>query len=86
MKKLRNLINLFAACGIIIMFTMNSGCAQETNDYEKHAAQSWNTGQALSSGNVRNYAYKVINTYPHDSRAFTQGLFFSDRKWVYSNF
>jgi len=26
----------------------------------------------------KRYGYKVINTYPHDSEAFTQGLFFSN--------
>lgn len=79
MKKVRNIISLFAVCGITIMLTMNSGCAQETNDHEKHAAaQSWDTGHTMSSGNVRDYTYRVINTYPHDSRAFTQGLFFAD--------
>ncbi len=27
---------------------------------------------------VRKYSYEVINTYPHDPDAFTQGLFFED--------
>ncbi len=52
-----------------MIFITNAGCAQETPDLLKHSAYS---------GHVRNYTYRVINTYPHDSRAFTQGLFFAD--------
>ena len=29
---------------------------------------------------VQYYAFDVINTYPHDKTAFTQGLFFRDGK------
>lgn len=28
-----------------------------------------------------NYGYQVVNTWPHDSRAFTQGLIFADGKF-----
>ncbi|OZA78674.1 MAG: glutamine cyclotransferase, partial [Caulobacter sp. 39-67-4] len=30
------------------------------------------------AGSSRDYGYTVVNTYPHDSRAFTQGLFWRD--------
>ncbi len=58
MKKMKKIIGLFIVCGILIVFVLNAGCAQDANDH--------------------NYTYRVVNTYPHDSRAFTQGLFFAD--------
>jgi glutamine cyclotransferase len=79
MNKMKNIIRLLMTCCTIIVLTINSGCARETSDHEKPVAvQAGDTGLVLSSGNVRNYTYRVIHTYPHDSRAFTQGLFFSD--------
>lgn len=35
-------------------------------------------GSNASAGTVPLYTYKVINTYPHDKEAFTQGLVFED--------
>ena len=35
-----------------------------------------NASFAEESDAVRNYGYKVLNTYPHDRSAFTQGLLF----------
>lgn len=30
---------------------------------------------AQETGNAAEYSYKIVNTYPHDRKAFTQGLF-----------
>jgi len=35
---------------------------------------------SCSSARVREYKIKVLNEYPHDSKAYTQGLFFYDGK------
>ncbi len=32
----------------------------------------------LPNGTIRHYSYKIVSTYPHDARAFTQGLVFHD--------
>lgn len=37
----------------------------------------WSSGYALPAG-VPVYSYKLINTYPHDRTAYTQGLAFKD--------
>ena len=33
---------------------------------------------SAESPNLTKYTYKVINTYPHDKEAFTQGLYYED--------
>jgi len=41
----------------------------------------WSAGQAGRATQDRTqplYGYRVVNTYPHDSKAYTQGLVFSD--------
>ena len=35
-------------------------------------------GSAAAAGMVPVYTYRVVHTYPHDRRAFTQGLLFAD--------
>ena len=35
-----------------------------------------NVNSTTTSANVPVYTYEVVNTYPHDPRAFTEGLFF----------
>ncbi len=55
---------------------------------QKLAAISWyNNGEReqqsikltlLSDFEPKSYTYKIINTYPHDKKAYTQGLFYAD--------
>ena len=47
-------------------------CAQQT---APAAPDSGNATQAAAPAPV-NYGYRVVATYPHDTRAFTQGLFY----------
>jgi glutamine cyclotransferase len=37
-----------------------------------------NTIEVFSNAPYKRYSYKLINTYPHDSKAYTQGLIFKD--------
>ena len=58
------------------------------------AGPSPNTGSAAAApsaasanpapAQVTNYTYQVVNTFPHDPRAFTQGLLFHDGKLLES--
>ncbi len=32
------------------------------------------------------YTYKIVNSYPHDREAFTQGLFYEDGVFLYEAF
>ena len=36
------------------------------------------TPSPTPTATVTNYSYSIINTYPHDTNAFTEGLFFAD--------
>ncbi|MBI4748076.1 MAG: glutaminyl-peptide cyclotransferase [Acidobacteria bacterium] len=36
--------------------------------------------KAIQSSTIPTYGYEVVNTYPHDTQAFTQGLFFFRNK------
>jgi glutaminyl-peptide cyclotransferase len=42
------------------------------------AAVLLRVGAAAGQGGVPHYGYRVVNSYPHDSRAFTQGLIVRD--------
>jgi glutamine cyclotransferase len=43
------------------------------------AVQASNVSEALGqTGNPAIYGYRIVNVYPHDSRAFTQGLVYRD--------
>ncbi len=37
-----------------------------------------NAANTAKKGPVPVYGYEVVNTYPHDPKAFTEGLFFKD--------
>ena len=48
-------------------------CAQQP---ATAAAESGNNAAQVAEPAPVNYTYRIVATYPHDSRAFTQGLFF----------
>ena len=43
-------------------------------------ANTANTGNTAANPPLAHYGYQIVNTWPHDSDAFTQGLIFSDGK------
>ena len=40
--------------------------------------------QACESDELPVYGYRIVNVFPHDENAFTQGLFFRDG-WLYES-
>ena len=48
-------------------------CAQQP---APAAADAGNISSQAAEPPVVNYSYRIVNTYPHDSHAFTQGLFY----------
>lgn len=42
------------------------------------------SGKPTEKGNAARYSYEVVNTWPHDAEAFTQGLVFYDGKLLES--
>ena len=59
-------------CSAIILST---GCAKKSSS-EKETELSTTTNN--SSPLVPTYSYQILNTWPHDTNAFTQGLVFLD--------
>jgi glutaminyl-peptide cyclotransferase len=63
---------------ILLIFTvaMALACSGGTNNAKPNA--SVNSTPAVKSGTVPIYGYEVVNSYPHDPKAFTEGLFYHD--------
>ncbi len=76
--------------GIIFIFSfIILGLASCTNNSANNKPASNinnNTGanKTRTTNTVPVYGYEVVNTYPHDSKAFTQGLIFHDG-WLYES-
>lgn len=37
---------------------------------------AWNTNETTNAGSADYFSYRILNTYPHDTAAFTEGLVF----------
>ena len=67
----------------------NGGGGTQTNSLPIDAAPPQNSGANANtsrgpSGAAPVYGYEVVNTFPHDSQAFTQGLIFQDGQFIES--
>ncbi|MGH9855142.1 MAG: glutaminyl-peptide cyclotransferase, partial [Blastocatellia bacterium] len=60
-------------CSIALLLTF---AACNTNNPGATQAESQSQTQMTAPARVQTYSYEVINTYPHDPGAFTQGLVF----------
>jgi glutaminyl-peptide cyclotransferase len=69
------LMGTFVMLGMLSFVT----CAEPT---KSESESSTNTPGVPSSGAtpIRNYTYEVVNTYPHDANAYTQGLMIEGEK------
>ena len=61
------------AFGVLSILSFWSGCADNPITPQKDEADS-----AFVTDEIPSYTYQVVNTYPHDPTAFTQGLVFDD--------
>ena len=63
----------------VLFLSLGAGCDQ-------HSAQPAPVPQQAqaSKGQVWQYTYQIVNTFPHDRNAFTQGLVFLDGKLIES--
>jgi glutamine cyclotransferase len=66
-----SVISLTMACNSATNVNTNANISNKTNANAANAA-------AKTSANVPTYTYEIVNTYPHDPKAFTQGLIFRD--------
>ncbi|HEV2705856.1 MAG TPA: glutaminyl-peptide cyclotransferase [Pyrinomonadaceae bacterium] len=77
---------LLLACAFsVVSFSCQSGATQKGAAVNADAR----TGNAAASASPREaeppvYGYEVVNTWPHDSKSFTQGLVFHDGAFLES--
>lgn len=62
---------------LIFLLAFCAACSSSPNTSSGNNAKT-NTNAKPQSGPVPVYTYEVVNTYPHDPKAFTEGLFFHD--------
>ena len=55
-------------------------CADPTNSKSESSTEPFGASSSSGEAPVRNYTYEVVNTYPHDSGAYTQGLMIEGEK------
>lgn len=70
-----NFIYRFLSISSIVLICFISGCVSAESDID--SSQSRVRKYATDSSAVK-YSYKIINTFPHDPGAFTQGLVWDD--------
>ncbi|MCM3902354.1 MAG: glutaminyl-peptide cyclotransferase [Pyrinomonadaceae bacterium] len=63
--------------GVIFLFLLSAAC--QTGAVANHPA-----GSNAVKDSVPNYGYEIVNTWPHDKDAYTQGLVFSEGKLLES--
>ena len=56
--------------------TLGSKRLKATIDYEEHSVEVEKKVRILAKNPPEVYTYRILNTYPHDKKAFTQGLEF----------
>jgi glutaminyl-peptide cyclotransferase len=69
--------HFFAGLVLITLatFTLNTSAAAAIASAASAAAAA---AAATAATEIPRYSYRVVNTYPHDPQAFTQGLIFKD--------
>ncbi len=73
----RNRVRLISLSAVIFLFLLSSGC--QTGAVANHSA----TNNA-DKDSVPKYGYEIVNTWPHDKDAYTQGLVFHEGKLLES--
>jgi glutaminyl-peptide cyclotransferase len=64
---------------IFLTFVLCVACSDEANKATpSNAKTNSQQANATKSGPLPVYGYEVVKSYPHDSKAFTQGLFFQN--------
>lgn len=70
---------------LILVLGLALSCLQcQTSTPGNNASSSTNTTNSAANGPVPKYGYQIVNIWPHDSNAFTQGLILVDGKLLES--
>ncbi len=73
----KNTVRRISLVAVVFLFLLTSGC--QTGAVANHAG-----GNGSVKDSVPKYGYEVVNTWPHDSEAYTQGLIFNKGKLLES--
>ncbi len=73
----KNTLRRISLVAAIFLFLLCSGC--QTGAVANHSAAN-----NANKGSVPKYGYEIVNTWPHDNEAYTQGLAFIDGKLLES--
>jgi glutamine cyclotransferase len=73
----KNIVRRISLVGVIFVFLLSSGC--QTGAVANHA-----DGNNADKDSVPKYSYEIVNTWPHDKDAYTQGLVCHERKLLES--
>lgn len=77
MGAVKRLVSIFKTTALLVLVALpHAGCG-------KRAAPSESVPASVPGG-VANYTYEVTHTWPHDDRAFTQGLVFHNGSLIES--
>jgi glutamine cyclotransferase len=72
----------------VFFLSLSAGCGKQPATPDPIAQQARTPGSIgqdhPANGQVWQYSYEVVNTFPHDKTAFTQGLVFLDGKLIES--
>jgi glutaminyl-peptide cyclotransferase len=63
---------------LTILFASLAACGSAPNTKPNTNAINTNANKAKQTGPAPVYGYEVVKAYPHDPKAFTEGLFFHD--------
>ncbi|HEY0659539.1 MAG TPA: glutaminyl-peptide cyclotransferase, partial [Pyrinomonadaceae bacterium] len=65
---------------LIFIISIAAACSSETSNKSNvvsvNVSNNTNVNAAKSNAPLPVYTYEIVNTYPHDPKAFTQGLVF----------
>ncbi|MBV9242387.1 MAG: glutaminyl-peptide cyclotransferase, partial [Acidobacteria bacterium] len=62
----------------VLLFAVVLATACSGTPGNNKPANNVNNNTAAKQGSVPVYGYEIVNTYPHDPKAFTEGLFYYD--------
>jgi glutaminyl-peptide cyclotransferase len=65
-------------CALLFAIAMTASCSGTTANNGNHATTANGNSLPKQNSTVPVYGFEIVNTYPHDPRAFTEGLFYHD--------
>jgi glutamine cyclotransferase len=81
---MRQLIGLLLLTALFGGAACDGGAGTQTKSLPIDAAPPANANASRGNAAAPVYGYEVVNTFPHDAQAFTQGLIFQDGQFIES--